>query len=42
MRLVGQQNPGKLNYSSAGIGTLPHITFELLLRRTGIEVAHIP
>jgi tripartite-type tricarboxylate transporter receptor subunit TctC len=37
-----KKNPGKLNYSSAGIGTLPHITFELLLRRTGIEVAHIP
>jgi tripartite-type tricarboxylate transporter receptor subunit TctC len=35
-------NPGKLNYSSAGIGTLPHVTFELLLRRTGIQVAHIP
>jgi tripartite-type tricarboxylate transporter receptor subunit TctC len=37
-----KNNPGKLNYSSAGIGTLPHITMELLLRRTGIEVAHIP
>src|SRR5262245_28138786 len=35
-------NPGKLNYSSAGNGTLPHVTMELLLRRTGIEVAHIP
>lgn len=35
-------NPGKLNYSSAGIGTLPHITFELLLRQTGVQVAHIP
>ncbi|MBM3527206.1 MAG: tripartite tricarboxylate transporter substrate binding protein [Alphaproteobacteria bacterium] len=35
-------NPGKLNYSSAGIGTLPHITFELLLRRMNIQVAHIP
>ena len=37
-----KQNPGKLNYSSAGIGTLPHVTFELLLNRTGIQVAHIP
>ena len=37
-----KQNPGKLNYSSAGIGTLPHVTFELLLRKTGIQVAHIP
>ena len=37
-----KKNPGKLNYSSAGIGTLPHITFELLLRKTDIAVAHIP
>jgi tripartite-type tricarboxylate transporter receptor subunit TctC len=37
-----KKNPGKLNYSSAGIGTLPYVTFELLLRRTGIQVAHIP
>jgi len=35
-------NPGKLNYASAGIGTLPHVTMELLLQRTGIKVAHIP
>jgi tripartite-type tricarboxylate transporter receptor subunit TctC len=37
-----RQNPGKLNYASAGNGTLPHVTMELLLRRTGISVAHIP
>ena len=37
-----KKNPGKLNYASAGIGTLPHVTMELLLRRTGIQVAHIP
>jgi len=37
-----KNNPGKLNYSSAGNGTLPHVTMELLLRRTGISVAHIP
>jgi hypothetical protein len=35
-------HPGKLNYSSAGNGTLPHVTMELLLRRTGVNVAHIP
>jgi tripartite-type tricarboxylate transporter receptor subunit TctC len=34
--------PGRLNYSSAGNGTLPHVTMELLLRRTGIAVTHIP
>jgi tripartite-type tricarboxylate transporter receptor subunit TctC len=37
-----RNNPGKLNYASAGNGTLPHVTMELLLRRTGISVAHIP
>jgi len=37
-----KKNPGKLNYASAGIGTLPHVTMELLLRHTGVEVAHIP
>src|SRR6185295_16725131 len=37
-----KKHPGTLNYASAGIGTLPHVTMELLLRRTGIQVAHIP
>jgi tripartite-type tricarboxylate transporter receptor subunit TctC len=37
-----KEHPGKLNYASAGTGTLPHVTMELLLRRTGVEVAHIP
>ena len=37
-----RKNPGKLNYSSAGIGTLPHVTTELMLRGLGIQVAHIP
>ena len=37
-----KQNPGKLNYASAGNGTLPHISMELLLRRLGLEVRHIP
>jgi tripartite-type tricarboxylate transporter receptor subunit TctC len=35
-------NPDRVNYSSAGTGTLPHITMELLLRRAGVKVAHIP
>jgi tripartite-type tricarboxylate transporter receptor subunit TctC len=34
-------NPGKLNYSSAGIGTLPHVTMELLLRQAGAQVTHV-
>src|SRR5882724_4460398 len=35
-------NPGKLNYASAGNGTLPHVTMELLLRGFGVAVTHIP
>lgn len=35
-------HPGQLNYGSAGIGTLPHVTMELLLQKLGIRVAHIP
>jgi tripartite-type tricarboxylate transporter receptor subunit TctC len=37
-----KENPGKLNYSSAGSGTLPHVTMELLLRRAGLQVVHVP
>jgi tripartite-type tricarboxylate transporter receptor subunit TctC len=37
-----RENPGRLNYSSAGNGTLPHVTMELLLHRAGIEVLHVP
>jgi len=35
-------NPGRLSYSSAGMGTLPHITMELLLRNAGLQVTHVP
>ena len=37
-----KQNPGKLNYASAGVGTLPHLTMELLLQRVGAKVTHVP
>ena len=35
-------NPGKLNFSSAGIGTTPHLSGELFKQRTGAEATHIP
>ena len=37
-----KDNPDKLNYSSAGNGTLPHITMELLLQQLGLKVLHVP
>ena len=35
-------NPGKLNYGSAGNGTLQHIAAEALMRAANIEVTHVP
>jgi len=35
-------NPGKLNFSSAGIGTTPHLAGELFKQRTGVDAQHIP
>lgn len=37
-----KKNPGQLNYASAGTGTLPHVSMELLLRRLDLKVEHIP
>lgn len=34
--------PGKLNVSSAGNGTLPHITMEMIMLRSGIQVTNVP
>jgi tripartite-type tricarboxylate transporter receptor subunit TctC len=35
-------NPGKLNYSTGGAGTLPHLTAELFKQLTGIDIVHVP
>jgi tripartite-type tricarboxylate transporter receptor subunit TctC len=35
-------NPGKLNYSSAGVGNTLHLAGELLKVRAGIEMVHVP
>ena len=37
-----QQQPGKLNYGSAGIGSGTHFAGELFRHAAGINVAHIP
>jgi tripartite-type tricarboxylate transporter receptor subunit TctC len=34
-------NPGKLNYGSAGHGTLQHIAAEMMIRETNFKVVHI-
>ncbi len=35
-------NPGRLNYGSSGIGSIGHISAELLRAATGVELIHIP
>ena len=35
-------NPGKVSYSSAGIGSTGHLLNELLKTTTGIDVVHVP
>ncbi len=35
-------NPGKINFSSGGIGVLPHLIGELFKARAGIDIVHVP
>jgi tripartite-type tricarboxylate transporter receptor subunit TctC len=35
-------NPGKVRYSSAGVGSFPHFDMEVFARRAGVEMLHIP
>jgi tripartite-type tricarboxylate transporter receptor subunit TctC len=34
--------PQKLNYASAGIGSVAHLTFEVVKAATGMEAVHVP
>lgn len=34
--------PGKLTYSSAGIGSLNHLSMALFLKKAGLEMVHVP
>jgi tripartite-type tricarboxylate transporter receptor subunit TctC len=35
-------NPGKVNYASPGVGTLPHVSGELFRALTGVNIVHVP
>ncbi len=35
-------NPGKLNYGSAGVGSLPHLVMALVEKAAGIKMEHVP
>jgi len=37
-----KKNPGKVRYTSAGVGSFPHFDTEIFARRAGIDIVHIP
>jgi tripartite-type tricarboxylate transporter receptor subunit TctC len=37
-----KKNPGKVKYTSAGIGSFPHFDMEIFARRAGADMVHIP
>src|SRR5262249_27262958 len=37
-----RQNPGKVRYGSVGVGSFPQFDMEILARRAGLDVVHIP
>jgi len=39
---LAKQKPGKLNYSSSGMGGAPHLAIELLASMTGTQFTHVP
>ena len=39
---AAKAKPGVMNFASVGPGSPAHLTFELLKKRTGIDVVHVP
>lgn len=37
-----RKNPGKLNYASAGVGTSPHLSVELIKLMARVDIVHVP
>ena len=39
---LAKKEPGKIRYSSAGVGSFPHYDMEVFSRRAGVTMNHIP
>lgn len=37
-----KRDPSKVNFSSPGVGSVPHLAGELLKQRAGMQMAHVP
>lgn len=40
--LLAKQTPGKLDFTSGGVGSIQHIAMELFMRTTDIRLNHVP
>lgn len=39
---LAKVKPGQLNFGSGGLGSVDHLSFEVLKRQTGVEFLHVP
>jgi tripartite-type tricarboxylate transporter receptor subunit TctC len=39
---LAKKNPGKVRYTSAGVGSFPHFDMEVFAKRAGVNMIHIP
>ena len=39
---LAKAQPGKLDYTSGGVGSIQHVAMELFIQATGIKLNHIP
>jgi tripartite-type tricarboxylate transporter receptor subunit TctC len=39
---LAKSRPGTLSYATPGIGSVPHLSIELLSQQTGIKLVHVP
>jgi tripartite-type tricarboxylate transporter receptor subunit TctC len=39
---AARAKPGEITYTSVGVGTVPHLTGELLSTKAGIKMSHVP
>jgi len=37
-----KKNPGKVRYTSAGVGSFPHFDMEIFSKRAGVDMVHVP
>jgi tripartite-type tricarboxylate transporter receptor subunit TctC len=42
LEAYAKANPGKVNFSSGGIGVLPHLIGEMFKAQAGINIVHVP